>query len=67
MKTLLQQELLKVDEVAEIMRVDPSFVYGLLRSTRAGEANAIPAYRLIRGKRSVWRIPTKEFLEWLRR
>lgn len=58
MSTQLQCELMTVQQVAELLQVPVSWVYGRLRKRSLGK---LPGYRL--GK--YWRFDKEEILAWL--
>jgi len=56
----IAERLLTVEEVAELLRVEPSWVYA---RTRQRAANRLPGFRL--GK--YWRFRETDVREWLER
>ena len=58
-----EQEFLTTDEVARRLRVHPTTILRRLGAVDDADASRIPAVRVGR----VWRIPRKEFEEWLAR
>ena len=58
-----QEEFLTTDEVARRLRVHPTTILRRLGAVDDPDPTRIPAVRVGR----VWRIPRKEFEEWLAR
>lgn len=58
-----EDEFLTTDEVAKRLRVHPTTILRRLGSTNDADPDRIPAVRVGR----VWRIPRREFEEWLGR
>jgi len=58
-----QQEFLTTDEVARRLRVHPTTILRRLGAVDDPDPTRIPAVRVGR----VWRIPRREFEEWLAR
>jgi excisionase family DNA binding protein len=58
-----EEEFLTTDEVARRLRVHPTTILRRLGAVDDADPSRIPAVRVGR----VWRIPRKEFEEWLAR
>jgi excisionase family DNA binding protein len=58
-----EEEFLTTEEVARRLRVHPTTILRRLGAVDDADASRIPAVRVGR----VWRIPRKEFEEWLAR
>ena len=58
-----EEEFLTTDEVARRLRVHPTTILRRLGAMESSDPGRIPAVRVGR----VWRIPKREFEEWLAR